>query len=120
MQSFSIFGLIQRCIACFPRSATSGLIARIDWTTVWNALSQGENGALRTCMLASPEDALRHDADAVLTYLVVGTGDADFVNKRDCPKCRNSARMRVLRHSADRRDARSWTSRPETQGIHSG
>jgi fructose-bisphosphate aldolase, class I len=74
-------GLIQRCIACFPRSATPGLIARIDWTTVWNALSQGENGALRTCMLASPEDALRHGADAVLTYLVVGTGDADFETK---------------------------------------
>jgi DhnA family fructose-bisphosphate aldolase class Ia len=74
-------GLIQCCIDCFPRSATPGIIARIDWTTVWNALSQGDNGALRTCMLASPEDALRHGADAVLTYLVVGTGDADFETK---------------------------------------
>jgi DhnA family fructose-bisphosphate aldolase class Ia len=74
-------GLIQRCIDCFPRSATPGLIARIDWTTVWNALGQGEKGVLRTCMLASPEEALRHGADAVLTYLVVGTGDADFEMK---------------------------------------
>ena len=29
-------------------------------------------------MLASPEDALRNGADAVLTYMIVGTGDADF------------------------------------------
>jgi class I fructose-bisphosphate aldolase len=74
-------GLIQRFIDCFPRAATPGIIARMDWTTVWNALSQGEAGMLRTCMLASPEDALRHGADAVLTYLVVGTGDADFETK---------------------------------------
>ena len=74
-------GLIQRCIDCFPRSATPGLIARIDWTTAFNALSHGETGAMRTCMLASPEDALRHGADAVLTYLFVGTGDADFETK---------------------------------------
>jgi DhnA family fructose-bisphosphate aldolase class Ia len=32
-------------------------------------------------MLARPEDALRHGADAVLTYMVVGTGDADFESK---------------------------------------
>ena len=71
-------GLIQRCIACFPRSATPGIIARIDWTTIWNSLSQGERGVLRSCMLAGVEDALRHGADAVLSYLVVGTGDGDF------------------------------------------
>ncbi len=71
-------GLIQRCAACFSRSRTPGIIARIDWTTVWNSQSQGENGALRSCMLGSAEDALWHGADAVLSYLVVGTGDADF------------------------------------------
>lgn len=74
-------GIIRRCIGCFPPSGTPGIIARIDWTTVWNSLSKGENGALRSCMLATPEDALRHGADAVLTYLVVGTGDADFETK---------------------------------------
>lgn len=74
-------GLIKQCADCFPPAHTPGVIARIDWTTVWNSLSQGENGVLRTCMLASPEDALRHGADAVLTYMVVGTGDADFETK---------------------------------------
>lgn len=74
-------GLIKRCIQCFPRAGTPGLIARIDWTTIWSAAAQEENFALRTCMLARPEDALRHGADAVLTYLVVGTGDADFESK---------------------------------------
>ena len=74
-------GLIQRCNSCFGRASTPGIIVRLDWTTVWNSLSQGENGALRSCMLGSPEDALRHGADAVLTYLVVGTGDADFETK---------------------------------------
>jgi DhnA family fructose-bisphosphate aldolase class Ia len=32
-------------------------------------------------MLARPEDALRHGADAVLTYMVVGTGDTDFESR---------------------------------------
>lgn len=71
-------GMMLRCADCFPRAHTPGIIARIDWTTVWNSLSQGESGLMRSCMLASPEDALRHGADAVLTYMVVGTGDADF------------------------------------------
>ncbi len=71
-------GLIQRCAACFPPAATPGIIARIDWTTIWNSLSQGEHGVMRSCMLGSAEDALRHGADAVLSYLVVGTGDAVF------------------------------------------
>lgn len=74
-------GMLQRCIECFPRSRTPGIIVRIDWTTVWNSLSKGENGVLRSCMLASPEDALRNGADAVLTFLVVGTGDGDFETK---------------------------------------
>jgi len=60
---------------------TPGLIARIDWTTVWNAPNPGESGVLRACPVASPEEALRHGADAVLTYLVIGTGDADFESK---------------------------------------
>jgi DhnA family fructose-bisphosphate aldolase class Ia len=63
-----------------PRSLPS-VIARIDWTTVWAAVSNNGKGDLRSCMLARPEDALRHGADAVLTYMVVGTGDADFESK---------------------------------------
>jgi DhnA family fructose-bisphosphate aldolase class Ia len=53
-------------------------IARIDWTTVWSVMSSGGEGELRSALLASPEDALRSGADAVITYMVIGTGDADF------------------------------------------
>ncbi len=71
-------GLLRLCAASLLPGSTPGIIARLDWTTVWNSLSQGDNGVLRSCMLAAPEDALRHGADAVLTYMVVGTGDAEF------------------------------------------
>jgi DhnA family fructose-bisphosphate aldolase class Ia len=57
------------------------LIARIDWTTVWSAMANNGDGPLRSALLARPEDAMRHGADAVLTYMVVGTGDADFESK---------------------------------------
>jgi len=74
-------GLIRQ----FANSHVSGplpaLIARIDWTTVWTAFSSNGNGALRSTLLARPEDALRHGADAVVTYMVVGTGDAEFESK---------------------------------------
>ena len=56
-------------------------IARIDWTTVWAVLRDGGKGELYSSMLGRPEDALRHGADAVLTYMVVGTGDAEFESK---------------------------------------
>lgn len=52
------------------------LIVRLDWTSAWTAINSG--GALRSKLLASPEQALCHGADAVLTYLFVGTGDEDF------------------------------------------
>jgi class I fructose-bisphosphate aldolase len=74
-------GLIRQ----FCKSTTLGpipaLIARLDWTTVWSAIGQNGSGALHSCLLAHPEDALRHGADAVLTYLVVGTGDPEFEMK---------------------------------------
>jgi len=56
-------------------------IARIDWTTVWAVLRDGGKGGLYSSLLARPEEALRHGADAVLTYMVVGTGDAEFESK---------------------------------------
>jgi class I fructose-bisphosphate aldolase len=57
------------------------LIARLDWTTVWSAIGQNGSGALHSSLLARPEEALRHGADAVLTYLVVATGDPEFEMK---------------------------------------
>lgn len=57
------------------------LIARIDWTSLWTVLPAGGTGRLHSKLLARPEDALRHGADAVLTYMIVGTGDAEFEAK---------------------------------------
>jgi class I fructose-bisphosphate aldolase len=69
----------------FANSPTLGpipaLIARLDWTTVWSAIGQNGSGALHSALLARPEEALRLGADAVLTYMVVGTGDTEFEMK---------------------------------------
>src|SRR5271170_1429038 len=74
-------GLIQRCQDSLLGPAMPGIIARIDWTTLWGAPGGNGSGELRSCMLARPEDAMRHGADAVITYLAVGTGDAEFETK---------------------------------------
>ena len=69
-------GLIRQFVEALEMQPLPGVIARIDWTTVWS-LGNGRSD-LRSCLLARPEDALRQGADAVLTYMVVGTGDDDF------------------------------------------
>jgi DhnA family fructose-bisphosphate aldolase class Ia len=74
-------GLLQDCFGSLASAPFPGIIARIDWTTVWGASGNSDGGELRGCLLARPEDALRQGADAVMTYLVVGTGDADFEAK---------------------------------------
>ena len=74
-------GLIRQFANSTIRCPIPSLIARLDWTTVWSAFGRDGNGALYSSLLAHPEDALRHGADAVLTYLVVGTGDAEFEMK---------------------------------------
>jgi DhnA family fructose-bisphosphate aldolase class Ia len=73
-------GLIRGCLDSVLGRPMPGIIARIDWTTLWG-MPGGGAGELRSCLLARPEDAMRHGADAVLTYLAVGTGDADFETK---------------------------------------
>lgn len=52
------------------------LIMRLDWTSAWTAVSSG--GALCSELVVRPEEALRYGADAVLTFLFVGTGDNEF------------------------------------------
>ena len=74
-------GLIRQFAHSGLSIAIPPLIARIDWTTVWAVMRDGGKGELRSSLIARPEEALRHGADAVLTYLVVGTGDADFEAK---------------------------------------
>ena len=73
-------GLMRQFAESFPSGPLPAFIARIDWTTVWSAASTN-GGGLRSVLLARPEEALRHGADAVLTYMVVGTGDAKFESK---------------------------------------
>jgi fructose-bisphosphate aldolase, class I len=74
-------GLIRQYANSTILGPIPALIARLDWTTVWSAIGQNGKGALYSSLLAHPEDALRHGADAVLSYLVVGTGDAEFEMK---------------------------------------
>jgi DhnA family fructose-bisphosphate aldolase class Ia len=58
-----------------------GLIARIDWTTAFNESAKSAPGGFQTCLVAHPEDALHAGADAVITFLFVGSGDAEFEKK---------------------------------------
>jgi DhnA family fructose-bisphosphate aldolase class Ia len=74
-------GLIRQFANSTPLGPMPALIARLDWTTVWSAIGQNGKGALYSSLLAHPEEALRQGADAVLTYLVVGTGDTEFEMK---------------------------------------
>jgi DhnA family fructose-bisphosphate aldolase class Ia len=55
-----------------------GLIARLDWTTAFDENAKNRSGGFQTCLVAHPEEALRAGADAVITFLVVGSGDAQF------------------------------------------
>ena len=74
-------GLLHDCILSLASAPLPGIIARIDWTNLWGVPAPSDGGELRSCLLARPEDALRQGADAVLTYLVVGTGDTNFEAK---------------------------------------
>lgn len=55
-----------------------GLIARLDWTTAFNEAAKSEPSGFQTCLVANPEEALAAGADAVITFLTVGSGDAEF------------------------------------------
>jgi DhnA family fructose-bisphosphate aldolase class Ia len=74
-------GLLRQFADSDFSGAMPGIIARIDWTTIWSEKAGNGGSELRSSMLARPEDALRHGADAVLTYMVVGTGDTEFESR---------------------------------------
>ena len=54
----------------------AGIIVRLDWTNMWRdpKLLGFEEG--RSCPIALVEDAVRWAADAVLTYMFIGSTDA--------------------------------------------
>ena len=74
-------GLIHQFAQSAYANEAPTFIARLDWTTVWAVMTSGGSGELRSALLATPEQALRSGADAVITYMVVGTGDADFESR---------------------------------------
>ncbi len=55
-----------------------GLIARLDWTTALGTAPINPAEHFRSCLVGHPEDAVRAAADAVITFLVLGSGDVDF------------------------------------------
>ena len=73
-------GLIRQCAESILEVPLPALLARIDWTTAWSVVGNG-SGGLCSSLLARPEEALRLGADAVVTYLFVGTGDSDFESR---------------------------------------
>ena len=69
-------GMLRIAGAGLLNQRAPALIIRLDWSSAWTAISSG--AALRCELLARPEEALRYGADAVMTYLFVGTGDNEF------------------------------------------
>lgn len=69
-------GMARHCADSLVHPNAPSLIMRLDWSSLWTSL--GMEGKLRSEALATPEQALINGADAVLTYLMVGTGDVDF------------------------------------------
>jgi DhnA family fructose-bisphosphate aldolase class Ia len=71
-------GILRHCADSLLAPAMPGIITRIDWSSVWGAPETIAAGQARSRLLARPEEAMRQGADAVITYLVVGTGDSEF------------------------------------------
>jgi len=57
---------------------TPGLIARLDWTSALGSASGLPQDRFQSCVVAAPEDAVRAGADAVIVFLILGSGDAEF------------------------------------------
>ena len=71
-------GVLRHCAESLIAPSMPGIIARIDWSTIWGAPETLASKQARSRLLARPEEALRLGADAVITYLVVGSGDSEF------------------------------------------
>lgn len=89
-------GAIRYFAGAAPSKRSPGLIVRLDWTTAFHDAARLSPAGYQTCLVAHPEDALRDGADAVITFLFMGSGDADFEKKeiqrvgelaRACERC---------------------------------
>ena len=54
------------------------LVARLDWTTALGTAPNNPAKEFHSCLVGDPEDGARFGADAVITFLIVGSGDAEF------------------------------------------
>jgi len=54
----------------------AGIIVRLDWTNMWRDPKLLGFAEGRSCPIGSVEDAVRWGADAVLTYMFIGSADA--------------------------------------------
>ncbi len=70
------FGILRNCADSLLQPSAPALILRLDWTNAWEATGAAQK--VTGTLLAQPEQALRMGADAVITYLFVGTGDTEF------------------------------------------
>jgi DhnA family fructose-bisphosphate aldolase class Ia len=50
----------------------------LDWTAALGSATGLQQDRFQSCVVAHPEDAVRVGADAVLIFLIVGSGDAEF------------------------------------------
>lgn len=113
-------GVLRQCTEALLTGSPASLILRLDWTSVWR---QGPDNPA-SCDIASPEDALRLGTDAVLTFMIVGTGDNDFErdevarNARIARECERVGLPLIVETLARGRDVKSPTS-PEWLRFHS-
>ena len=75
------FGTLKRCIDSLLTENPPSILARVDWTNWWLTTQQKTSEEPRGCLLARVSDALRYGADAVVTYLIMGTGEPEFEAK---------------------------------------
>ncbi len=71
-------GTLQRSTAALLVPNPPAVLLRIDWTNLWFRAGATSSGAYRTRLIAAVEDAVRLGADAVLTYLFMGSGDPEI------------------------------------------
>ncbi len=70
-------GALQYSTRAFLVPDAPAIIARLDWTNVWYRKDAAKTGKYASCLVGQVEDAVRYGADAVVTYMFMGSGDAE-------------------------------------------
>jgi class I fructose-bisphosphate aldolase len=70
-------GALQYSTRAFLVPDAPAIIARLDWTNVWCRKDAAKTGKYASCLVGQVEDAVRYGADAVVTYMFMGSGDAE-------------------------------------------